>query len=159
MKTWTSFDIEQLMKGYLSGTPLKSLAREMDRTPTAVNKALTRFGIRRERGKEEKAVWNDFGNKKPEKTVDPMTAIRRFDRNFRKQQKALTNQWVPMDQILSVLDAKEHRVYMVESNPDPRRSIYSLDGRRLTALQIVFLANRYRIEQNKAPFYVAEITC
>ena len=159
MKTWTSFDIEQLMKGYLSGTPLKSLAREMDRTPTAVNKALTRFGIRRERSKGPKGIWNDFGKIKPKKPIDPMTAIRTFDRKFRKQQKALLNQWVPMDQILDVIDAKGHRIYMVESNQDPRRSIYSLDGRRLTALQVVFLANRYRIEQNKAPFYVAEITC
>lgn len=159
MKTWTSFDIEQLMKGYLSGTPLKSLAREMNRTPTALNKALTRFGIRRERPKQEKTLWNDFGNMKPETTIHPMTAIRRFDRKFRKQQKALINEWVPMDQILSVLDAKGHHVYMLESNKDPRRSIYSLDDRKLSALQLVFMANRYRIQQNKAPFYVAEVTC
>ena len=159
MKTWTSFDIEQLMKGYLSGTLLKSLAREMNRTPTALNKALTRFGIRRERPRQEKSLWNDFSNAKPEQTLNPMTAIRKFDRKFRKQQKTLINEWVPMDQILSVLDAKGHHVYMLEANKDPRCSIYSLDDRKLSALQLVFMANRYRIEQNKAPFYVAEVTC
>ena len=159
MKTWTSFDIEQLMKGYLSGTPLKTLAREMNRTPTALNKALTRFGIRRERPKEEKTLWNDFGNMKPETTPHPMTAIRRFDRKFRKQQKALLNEWVPMDEILTLLDEHGHCVYMTESNKDPRRSIYVLDDHKRTALQLVFMANRYRIQQNKAPFYVAEVTC
>ena len=159
MKTWTSFDIEQLLKGFLSGIPLKELARELDRTPTAVNKALTRFGIRRERPKQEKTLWNDFGNAEKHQSVHPMTAIRKFDRRFRKQQNALVNTWGPMEQVLSVLDAKGHQIRLLEANKDPRQSVYSLDGRKLRALQLVFMANRYRIEQNKAPFYVAEVTC
>jgi hypothetical protein len=159
MKTWTPFDIEQLMKGYLSGTSLKELAREINRTPTAVNKALTRFGIRRERSKGEKTLWNDFGNAAHHLTSNPMTAIKKFDRRFRKQQRALVNKWVPMEQVLNVLDEKNHQVYISEVHKDPRRSVYLVDGRKVRALQVVFMANRYRIEQDKAPFYVAEVTC
>jgi len=159
MKTWTSLEIEQLTQGFLSGTPLKELARKMDRTPTALNKALTRFGIRRERPKEEKTLWNDFGNAEKLHTLNPMTAIKKFDRRFRKLQNALVNQWVPMEQVLGVLDSNGHRVYMAQAHKDPRESLYALDGRTVTALKIIFLANRYRIAHDQAPFYVAEVTC
>jgi hypothetical protein len=159
MKSWTATDIDELKKGFLTGTPLKELAWKMKRTPTALNKALTRFGIRREREKPEKSLWNDFGNSKTPTTINPMRAIKRFDRRYRKIQKAETTQWVEMDKVLSVMDAKGHRVYVAEAHKDPRQTLYTVDGRKITALQIVFLANRYRISQGKTPFCVEEVTC
>jgi hypothetical protein len=131
----------------------------MNRTPTALNKALTRFGIRRERSKEEKSTWNDFGQIKSKATLNPLLAIRRFDRKFRTQQKAQINQWAPMADILAVLDAQGHRVLIAHADKNPRFSTYTIDGRKTGALQLVFIANRYRIEQNKTPFFVGHVTC
>ncbi|MDP3372027.1 MAG: hypothetical protein Q8S21_03965 [Candidatus Paracaedibacteraceae bacterium] len=159
MKSWTANDIDELKKGFLTGTPLKELAWKMKRTPTALNKALTRFGIRTERPKSEKSLWNDFGNSKTPITINPMCAIKRFDKRFRKIQKAQTTQWVEMDKVLSVMDAKGHHIYVAEANKDPRQTLYFVDGKKVTALQVVFLANRYRIEQGKHPFCVEDITC
>lgn len=159
MKAWTASDIDELKKGFLSGIPLKELAWKMQRTPTALNKALTRFCIRRERPKEEKSLWNDFGNSKTPKTINPMIAIKRFDRRFRKLQKEATTQWVPMENVLAVMDSKGHHVYVSDTNKDPRKTIYSVDDRHITALQVIFLANKYRIAQGKSPFCVQEVTC
>jgi hypothetical protein len=43
---WSSNDIEVIKFGFLSGIPLKVLAKKVGRTPTALSKALSRFNIR-----------------------------------------------------------------------------------------------------------------
>ncbi len=45
-KPWTPEDIAALKIGFLKGTPLKVLSKQLNRSPTALNKALSRFRIR-----------------------------------------------------------------------------------------------------------------
>ena len=44
--SWTIQDIDALRKYYLEGKSFKEMARLLNRTPTAINKCLTRFQIR-----------------------------------------------------------------------------------------------------------------
>ncbi len=44
--SWTADELARLEVGYQMGAPLRILALSVGRTPTAVNKALCRFGIR-----------------------------------------------------------------------------------------------------------------
>jgi hypothetical protein len=152
MKTWTAADIETLTMGFLDKTPLKVLAWQMKRTPSALNKAMTRFGIRKPREKKPKSVWNNFNLYEEATLVNPMCAIKRFDRKFRLHQKVHIKRWVDMDAILSLMDEKGHRVYVADAHKDPRCTIYTVDGRKMAALQLVLKANQYRLSQGKAPF-------
>ena len=43
---WTTFEIEQMKIAFLQGKTIKVMAKQLGRTPTALNKALSRFGVR-----------------------------------------------------------------------------------------------------------------
>jgi hypothetical protein len=43
---WSECAIHQLRTAFLQGKSIKMMARELKRTPTAINKALSRFGLR-----------------------------------------------------------------------------------------------------------------
>lgn len=157
MKMWSSSELKQLTNGYLSGVSIKELARRLNRTPTALNKALTRFGIRHQRKPKRITFWNAFGDADL-KTYSPQTAIARFDRRYRKHQRELCSRWVPMDQVVSILESKGHIVQLLKAMENPRQSLYLFDGKPLPALRLVFIANRYRLERNEGPFYVHGVT-
>lgn len=46
---WRQNDIEQMKRLYINDQPIKIIARLLNRTPTSINKALSRFGIRQKR--------------------------------------------------------------------------------------------------------------
>ena len=159
MKSWTADDIEAMKNGFLKGLSIKVIAKELGRSPTALNKALSRFCIRKPRPPIKRTLWNDFGNRKPEKTLTPMEAIKKLDRRLRRAQKLKEkNVWVVMDDVLSLLDKHHHTVYLKTKKINPSDSEYVCDGKNVTALSLIFLANRYRIESDKAPFYVEGVT-
>ena len=56
---WTSGDIEQMKVAFLQGKTIKVIAKQLGRTPTALNKALSRFGIRQSR-KQEKIIARPY---------------------------------------------------------------------------------------------------
>ena len=61
--SWTSEDIAFLKKGFEQKDSIKTLAWKLNRTPTALNKALTRFGIRPYSGKREREDAQRFSVK------------------------------------------------------------------------------------------------
>jgi hypothetical protein len=46
---WRQNEIEQMKRLYVNDQPIKIIARLLNRTPTSINKALSRFGIRQKR--------------------------------------------------------------------------------------------------------------
>lgn len=56
MKPWSLKDIEVLRQFYLTNQSIKSIAQTLEPTPTAVNKALTRFKIRPYHGSQYKSL-------------------------------------------------------------------------------------------------------
>lgn len=50
MRPWSFEEIQKMKTAYLENKSIKAIARMLDRTPTAVNKALTRFKIRPYKG-------------------------------------------------------------------------------------------------------------
>jgi hypothetical protein len=159
MKAWTAQDIEQMKSGFLKGTPIKILARELDRTPTALNKALSRFSIRNPRPEKPKSIWNDFGQTHTNQSSHRLTSLKKIDRHLQRTHRMKEhNIWVVMDDVLSLLDKRLHTVYLLKSHSDPRECLYYFDGDRVSALKLIFVANRYRINDNKSPFCVEGIT-
>ena len=63
MTQWTQADIAKLAKDFYAGVPLKIMGHTMDRSPSALNKALARFGIRAPKT-HHASVHNDFRDKK-----------------------------------------------------------------------------------------------
>jgi hypothetical protein len=63
-----------------------------------------------------------------------------------------------MGDVLTLLDKKGYKTILLKASSDPRESLYSLNGKEVKAVKLVFLANRYRMEENKAPFYIRGIT-
>ncbi len=50
---WEEDEINELKNLYLSSTPIKIIAKQMNRTPTSINKALSRFGIRKSKAQKK----------------------------------------------------------------------------------------------------------
>lgn len=50
---WSRQEIECIKSGFLSGLPIKILARKIGRSPSALNKALSRFRIRQGRSEDQ----------------------------------------------------------------------------------------------------------
>lgn len=48
-QVWTPQDIQELSQGYYEGSSLKELSLSLNRSVSALNKALNRFGIRKEK--------------------------------------------------------------------------------------------------------------
>ena len=43
---WSPLEINQAREYFLYGLPIKNIAQKLGRSPSSINKALTRFGIR-----------------------------------------------------------------------------------------------------------------
>jgi hypothetical protein len=57
-KNWTLQDIQRLRFLFLQGKQIKCIAKEMERSVTALNKAISRFGFRDKRKKQIEPSWD-----------------------------------------------------------------------------------------------------
>ena len=144
-QTWTQEEIDLLTIFYLKGDRLKNIAKNLNRSPTSINKTLNRFNIR-------KIKTHTNSN------VTPSKPIKKSKPNHKKEpvecwvtfHKVL--QWLEMNQIYVTRNAK-----LMGEDPDDQR-FYSLQGKRVTAAQVLVFANKLRATRGKKIFLVEEVT-
>ena len=151
--TWSDEEIETLKVGFLQGKRLKEIARELDRTPTALNKALTRFGIRPKGIRKQPLNWEHVSRRLLEESslVSKKTT----------QQKRIVeaSKWVPLKTVMSFLTKSGDVIKTIHHKGDDACDVrYLISGRIYSPLQLVLKANRLRSEQSKPIFLVEDIT-
>ena len=58
---WTVQDIEKMKMAFLEGKKIKIIAKQLGRSPTALNKALSRFGIRESKETSNPMIYTLVG--------------------------------------------------------------------------------------------------
>ncbi len=134
---WTEDEIDRLRLDFLRGLPIKAIARSIERTPTAVNKALTRFQIRTPR------------NLRKDEAKDSSRRKQFFEKDNRIRE---TIPWIPF---LTVIDWLRNQGLIIKRIEDN----YHIGRRPYSPTQLLMFANKLRIEQGHEIFLVEDITC
>lgn len=150
---WRDEEIELLKTGFLQGKPLKEIAQSLNRTPTALNKALTRFGIRPKGIQKQCLDWNHVSKKLLEES-------HLIHMRTRAQTKVIEeSKWVSLKKVIAFLTQNGDLVKTIHHKGDHANEVrYLIDGRIYSPLQLVLKANRMRAAQNKSTFLVEDVT-
>lgn len=170
---WTQNDIEALTDGYLAGATLKEMAIKFNRSTSAVNKALSRFGIRRDlqvareniygvlrdelKGAISRKVVKSlvlYCKRKPQKhqKIKSLSAsLTAFHQEYMLSAQAAGTEWVEMHDLLNYL--RRHHIVVFEV-----KDKYFIDHQSFTKEGVLKLVNTYREAENKQPWYVKGVT-
>ncbi len=161
-RQWTEAEIQQIREGYLNGIALKIMAREMGRSPTALNKALTRFGIRPKKRKNKLRLLNLLENSISKVPSKP--APKKIREKSRHLDLYDQDHWVPFTDILIYLVDHGHSIFKLK-DPHPKikaqyegsHNLYAVDGKIMSSQQMLVKANRLRVQENKSPFIIEDL--
>ncbi len=151
---WTPQMVEQIRNGFLNGLELKVMAIAVGRTPGAVNKALSRFGIRRTQN-----LIAFRGKSKRLPNIPKEKSINGTDQWFRKFLNREREKWVNFDEIISYLNSQNLKVLPGNAKLSPLKNRQFIVGtKQYNALQILLIANKLRAEQNLSTFFVNNLS-
>lgn len=141
--SWTHHDLLQLRQGYERKIPLRDLALQLGRSPTAINKALTRFHIRPTRATkkalESKRVLFFRSTPRGRKKDEPSVMASLSDMMFYLQAHGY---------------AIQARLFTLNQQACP---FYLVNQRPSSPVRILVLANTLRLEQHLPIFRTNDI--
>ena len=147
-KIWTSEEIEVIKSAFIAGKLVKTIADEVGRSATAVNKFLSRSGIRKRRWSIEKNM--NIPSKKQ----------KIFEVSKNTLNKIYTNELqVDFKDVVTYL---RNNGYLIMKNNSAQRIFYSdanylINNKPLSDIKILLLANRLRTEQRQPIFSVSDL--
>lgn len=147
-KTWTKKEIDILKSGFSQGKLVKTLANELGRSPTAVNKFLSRSGIRTRRWKILKVI-----KAKPEELKYNKTL------SLEQSKSHVSNKNNTFIDILNYLKNRGYSISRISSENNNHLSDekYLVNNKPYSDLKMLLLANRLRTEEHKSIFSVSEL--
>ncbi len=147
-KIWTKKEIDILRSGFSEGKLVKTLANEIGRSPSAVNKFLSRSGIRTRRWKIMKVI-----KAKPEEL--------RYNKTLSLEQPkpCIHNKNNTFIDILNYLKNRGYSISKINPGNNPYFSDekYLVNNKPYSDLKILLLANKLRTEEHKSIFSVSEL--
>ena len=147
-KTWTEKEIDILKSGFSQGKLVKTLANELGRSPTAVNKFLSRSGIRTRRWKIMNVI-----KAKPEELKYNKTL------SLEQSKSHVSNKNNTFIDILNYLKNRGYSISRISSENNNHLSDekYLVNNKPYSDLKMLLLANRLRTEEHKSIFSVSEL--
>lgn len=182
MNEWTQKDITRLAQGFYEGQSLKNLSSSLNRTPSALNKALTRFGIRQKKPKKTSQNGDNKGKKfdldmaftaKKQNKISMRTSLQENAKKhkvpFNKAVQSLYQehlqakkdhkiQWITLSEVVQFLLKKGHVIFVESKSQNNGEIYYYCEGKHLRPYELVIKMNQYRCEEKKQTLYVKEIT-
>lgn len=153
MTVWTNEDKDELLNLYIEGHSLKIIARKIDRSTSAINKALHRFKIRtlaKEHQKQQLACV--LLNKSTVRTFQQMVHA------YKKQTKNYRRHWIDMEQALFLLMRKGHVVEKRTKDCQFQDIDLRIDGKPFTPEQVSVLINQQREQECMSPLYIKGVS-
>lgn len=181
-KPWTDRDRRHLMVAYRSGASLKTMSDLFGRSTSAINKALTRYGARplgsQPRGTRPKMVKRPITAKGVQARIDEFDAkldkwvceeqiscfspeaIRAYEAlqktATQKQEEPQLSRWLSKKDFMAYLEQMEFPVKIKQVG---YHECYCVSDRRpLTLSELLVFVNKVRIEDNKPPLYLENVT-
>lgn len=163
VQEWSANDINKARSYFLNGFTVKEIARELGRTTSATNKALSRFGIRFKKSNRNNTERNDneIAMQSKEKAgislmapspvrpslVAPSFAPEALRKEFEN--------WVSFWRVCEYLGEQNICLYEVSSpNAEVEHRQFKVEAQILSARQLLMLANKIRTENNMRAFFV-----
>lgn len=146
--TWSETEISKAKEYFLGGLDVKNIAKKLGRTPSATNKALTRFRIRPQPPKRSNPLPRFFCP--PEQNLPK--PIPRFDK---KSLGKLLDNWVSFWKVCSYLEAQ--KVCFYEMSPhgvELSERTFLVHNTAYSASQLLLMANKIRVANNQSAFLV-----
>ena len=158
---WENSEVDTLRISFLQGMSLKGIARVLDKSPGAINKALTRFNIRPPR--KPKPVWSiaalDVAPKPKRNRVkrDVLVSLRETSAWQSSKTIYMTSDkhWVHLEEVVAFLLQSGEQLTVVGHGA---HATYYLNKRLMSPADLLIKANQYRSEKRLPPFYVESLT-
>ncbi len=131
---WGPHDISKLKELFLKGFSLKEMAKELSRSVTAVNKAISRFGFREKMPSSYTPIPVSLWQEK--KHIDVPQILKRaafFSHSKRRV--------VEFDYVVEFLRTRHHLIYV-------RGDQWYLDHHPVNSQQIILKANQIRVSED-----------
>jgi hypothetical protein len=146
MRVWTSDEIEKIRVDFANGKRIKVIASELGRSLTAVNKLLSRAGIRG-KGQPRKGCAVPVKRNRP-----PSRVLEIFDEYKPKD----FSKFVEVILYLKKRGYDIDRTYSL-SMVHCEKGGHLLNGRPVSRTKLLLLANRLRSEEGQPVFKIADI--
>lgn len=159
---WEDQEISQLRSSFLTGTSLKGMAKILNKSPGAVNKALTRFNIRPP--SKPKTLWSAVLKeaRKPAKASRPSAPFvsLRDTATWRSSgTKAMSikpdKHWVQLREVIEFLQKQGESISIAGHE---KAALYYMNKRPTSPTQLLVRANQYRSDMRLQPYYVESLT-
>ena len=152
VQEWTAEDIKKAREYFLSGFSIKDIAKQLGRSPTATNKALSRFRIRIEKPRinpTQESMRSKYQAENP--IISPS-----FER--KELRKELEN-WISFWQLCEFLSNENICIYEVSPTyVDLKDRQFRVGTKLLNAAQLLLTANKIRTEKNMNAFLVKDLS-
>lgn len=146
---WRRKDIEQMKQLYINHQPIKIIARLLNRTPTSINKALSRFGIRQKRLPGDKTLIC---------TKEKGSAPQHPAYSNLPYQQSLQENWVSLDFVHAWLRGRN--IHVEKMVCTLTQKIHFIIGNvRLNPSALVLLFNKKRLEEGLEVCWVEKVSC
>lgn len=155
-KRWTLAELESLKSFYRQNMPLKHMSHLLGRTVTSINKVLDRQGIRQKRTNYDidhrsKRFLNGY-QKKNKCHKDNEQSFQDFWQETNQQ----AERWVDLEDVIRFLS---HKGYVIERHTqDFFECNVVINGKSASKAQLLIEANRFRLGDSLAPYYVEGLT-
>jgi hypothetical protein len=147
IQEWSAADIKNARSYFLEGLTIRDIAKELGRSVTATNKALSRFGIR-----FEKPRRNYTELQQPKKRIFSPIVAPSFERKALRQE---LESWVSFGHLCQYLSSQNICLYELSAPSielDYRQ--FRVGTQVLNAGQLLVIANKIRTENNQKAFFV-----
>lgn len=148
---WTTEEISKLKADYAAGKRLKTIASELGRSLSAINKAVTRLAINRRNPR----VFSDKKNIKL-----PI---------YRSKQQNIISKNINTQNVVSFITITRYlqsKGFTISKFSDPivgncyknEEEVFKVDNTLMTKMKLLLLANRIRVEEKEPIFSLRDIT-
>lgn len=147
IQEWSAADIKNARSYFLEGLTIRDIAKELGRSVTATNKALSRFGIR-----FEKPRRNYTELQQPKKRIFSPIVAPSFERKSLRQE---LESWVSFGHLCQYLSSQNICLYELSTPSielDYRQ--FRVGTQVLNARQLLVIANKIRTENSQKAFFV-----
>lgn len=164
MSCWTKEEVDYLKRLFQKGLSLKEMSHHLGRSPSALNKALNRFDIRKQ--KKTFPVTLKFFPKK-NVSFSSSSALSKRACNSKNtppnsERRSITSQvvhWVSLNDVVDWLNSHYIRVSKYTTASNTAKTINHYIGKvPVTPLQLVMYANNLRLQKKQTIFMVCGVT-
>lgn len=152
LSIWTVDDIKTLSKCYTMGMTVKEISQILNRTPTALHKAITRFGLKKLHPKNNPEAAETWYGVPTKQETESVSYLKKFF------EKCFNETWVDFKTVLEYLHQQNVVVESLKQFNQKGEALYAIGQKIFLASQILLIANRLRLEENTPPFKVTNLS-